>query len=123
MSKKLSTAQLPPSCASMVCPGLGNPNAVPAVMRRRSKSGSPTIWPCSCPISAEKDWGLVPGARGALSITPVETGMKVARLYPVYTPVPVMARSNMAVKLFVSPPRLPPGMVDTCAIESIFKSI
>jgi hypothetical protein len=58
-----------------------------------------------------------------LSITLFETGMIIARLYPVYAPVPVMARSNVAVKLFVSPPRLPPGMVDTCTIESIFKSI
>jgi hypothetical protein len=123
MSKKLSTAQLLPTCASMVCPGLGNPNNVPAVMRRRSKSGSPAIWPCSCPMSAEKNWGLVPGVRGALSITPVKTGTMIARLYPAYGPVPVMTRSSVAVKLFVSPPRLPPGMVDTCAIESIFKSI
>ena len=59
MSKKLSTFQLLPGGpirVKVVWPGLGIPNAVPAVMRRRSKSGSPAgSCPCSMNISLSND--------------------------------------------------------------------
>ena len=92
MSKKLSTAHVPPpGCVSVVCPGLGKPKSLPATMRRRSKSGSPLPGFVICPnilnIWVSNDWVGCPGVLGATCVSkPI--GSMIVRFQPASAPVP-----------------------------------
>jgi hypothetical protein len=113
MSKKLSTAQLPPPCCrSVVWPGLGIPKSLPAVMRRRSKSGSPLPGFVICPkrrnICVSNDCVGAPGVLGPMWVSKL-SGTVTVRFQPPSAPVPWSVIASSESEHSSSPPSDPPG--------------